>query len=317
MTKETLIEKVRFITIPESHKEMQMYAFKKGDNTPYKVNVDPGLVSEIISIMSYGIQTLLIEKEYNIVNYSTADDRKNRYYEYDLDDIPSNMKSMSEVIGNARYPNCDFGHGGFDGLDHVVMVFSNGEDHVFSIYKAFSSVEKLTKSTKSIFGIMGEDILRGFDGQLLRIGPNFQVVFIPSKYIILDDKFAENSFDLYAVLNNQATKYMNNLTQKNLVLNYRKLNKYKDNISFSRKLVKVLSTSKLLNEDIPKEDVLGFIDQDEKLRDILKIKEKEGEKYIEISNKANAKAFLELLNDEFVYSQLTKQKYQAPDKDER
>ena len=102
-----------------------------------------------------------------------------------------------------------------------------------------------------------------------------------------------------------------------MVLNYRKLNKYKDNISFSRKLVKVLSTSKLLNEDIPKEDVLGFIDQDEKLRDILKIKEKEGEKYIEISNKANAKAFLELLNDEFVYSQLTKQKYQAPDKDER
>ena len=317
MTKESLIEKVRFITIPESHIEMQMYAFKKGCNTPYKINVDPGLISEIISIMSYGIQTLLIGKEYNIVNYSTADERKNRYYEYDLVDIPANMKSMSEVIGNAHYTNYDFSHDGFEGLDHLVMVFSDGGERFFSIYKAFSSVEKLTKSTKSIFGIMGEDILRSFDGQLLRIGPNFQVVFIPNNYIILDDKFAESSFDLHAVLNNQANKYMGSLKSKNLVLDYKKLNKYKDNLSFSRKLVKVLSTSKILNGDIPKEDILDFIDKDEKLRDVLKIKEKDGEKYIEISNKANAKAFLELLNDEFVYSQLTKQKYQAPDKDER
>ena len=164
---------------------------------------------------------------------------------------------------------------------------------------------------------MGEDILRSFDGQLLRIGPNFQVVFFSNKYIILDDKFAESSFDLHAVLNNQANKYMGCLKSKNLVLDYKKLNKYKDNLSFSRKLVKVLSTSKILNGDIPKEDVLDFIDKDEKLRDILKIKEKDGDRYIEISNKSNAKAFLELLNDEFVYSQLTKQKYQAPDKDER
>lgn len=317
MTKETLIEKVRFITIPDSHKEMQMYAFKKADTTPYKVNVDPDLINEIICIVSHGIQTLLIGKEYSIVNYSTADERKNRYYEYDLEAIPTNLKSMSEVIGNAHYANYDFGHDGFEGLDHLIMVFSDGGEHVFSIYKAFSAVEKLTKSTKSIFGIMGENILKSFDGQLLRIGPNFQVVFFSNKYIILDDKFAESSFDLHAVLNNQANQYMSCLKSKNLVLDYKKLNKYKDNLSFSRKLVKVLSTSKILNGDIPKEDVLDFIDKDEKLRDILKIKEKDGDRYIEISNKSNAKAFLELLNDEFVYSQLTKQKYQASDKDER
>ena len=317
MTRETLIEKVRFITNSESPKEMQMYAFKKGDNTPYKINVEPELINEIIPVMAYGVQTLLTGKEYSIVNYSTADERKNRYYEYDMVDIPANMKAMSEIIGNAHYANYDFNHDGFEELDHLVMVFSDGGGHVFSIYKAFSPVEKLTKSTKSIFGIMGEDVLKSFDGKLLRIGPNFQVIFVPNKYIILDDKFAESTFDLHAILNNQATKCMNSLRNKNLILDYKKLNKYKNNLSFSRKLVKVLSTSKILNGDIPKDDVLNFINNDEKLRNVLIIKEKEGEKYIEISNKSNAKAFLELLNDEFVYSQLTKQKYQAPDKDER
>ncbi len=317
MTQETLVNKVNFILSEETHIEMQMYAFRKECNNPYKINVNPELINEIISIMAYGVNTLLINKNYRIVNYSTSDERKNCYYEYDLDDIPANMRTMAEVIGNAHYANYDFSHNGFEELDHLVMVISDGNGHVFSIYKAFSTVEKLTKSTKSIFGIMGQDVLESFNGKLLRIGPNFQVIYVSDKYILLDDKFAESTFDLHAVLNNQATRCMNRLKDKNLVLDYKKLYKYKENLSFSRKLVKVLSTSKILNGDIPKEDVFDFINNDEKLRNILIIKEKEGEKYIEISNKSNAKAFLELLNDEFVYSQLTKQKYQAPDKDER
>jgi hypothetical protein len=79
----------------------------------------------------------------------------------------------------------------------------------------------------------------------------------------------------------------------------------------------VLSTSKLLNNNVTKEDIFDFIAKDEKLSKVLRIKEKDGEKFIEITNKNNAKVFLELLNDEFVYSQLTNQKYQAANKDER
>ena len=317
MTREELIEKVRFTTTHEPHIEMQLYGFKKGNNTPHKVNVDPSLINEIIPVISYGIQTLLVEKEYIIVNYSTADERKGRYYLYDLDDVPVNLKRMSEVIGNAHYQNFDFSDDGFNELDHFVIVLSDKNGLVFSLYKSFSSVEKLTKSTKSVFGIMGDDILKSFDGRLLRIGPNFQVIFIADKYIILDDKFAESTFDLHAVLNNQASKYINSLEEKKLILDFNKLNKYKDRISFSRKLVKVLSTSKLLNNNVTKEDIFDFIAKDEKLSKVLRIKEKDGEKFIEITNKNNAKVFLELLNDEFVYSQLTNQKYQAANKDER
>ena len=317
MTKDNLIEKVRFIIDEESSKEMQMYGFKKGDNTPYKINVDTSLINEIISVLTNGIQNLLIDKEYVIVNYSTADERKKRYYEYDLTEIPDALKSMSDVIGNAHYSNYDFGHKGFDLLDHLIIVFSDGNGHPFSIYKSLSTVEKLTKTIKSVFGIMGKDILKSFDGQLLRIGPNFQIVYAGGKYILLDDKFAESVFDLHAILNNQTTKNMNNLKSKKLVYDYKKLEKYKENIAFSRKLVKVLSTSKIINGSIPKDKVLDFINNDDKLRDVFKIKENGDEKYIDITNKANAKAFLELLNDEFVYSQLTDQKYQASDKDER
>jgi len=319
MKKETLIEKVSFITNPDSSKEMQMYGFKKGDNTPYKINVDTSLREGIISVISYGIKTLLIdnEKEYEIVDYSTADERKNRYYEYDLPDIPDNLKSMSDVIGDAHCDNYDFSHDGFGKLDHFIIVFSDGNGHPFSVYKSLSTIEKLTKSKKSILGIMGKDFLEGFEGQLLRIGPSFQVVFASGKYILLDDKFAETTFGLLKILKNQATKNMNNLKSKDLVYDYKKLEKYMDNIAFSRKLVKVLSKSKIINESVSKVDILNFISNDDKLKEILKTKERSGDKYIEITNKTNAQAFLDLLNDEFVFSQLTKQKYQAIDKEER
>lgn len=317
MTKDDLIDKVKFITDEESTKEIQLYGFKQGDDTPYKINLDKCLVQELISVFSSGIKQLLIDKEFVIVNYSTADERKQRYYEYDLGEIPDALGAMSSVIGNAHYSNYDFNHKGFDLLDHIIVVFSDYNGHPFSIYKSVSHVEKITKTIKSVLGIMGNDILTSFNQQLLRIGPNFQVVYAGGKYILLDDKFAESTFALHDILNNQASKCMNKLKAKDLLLDYKKLETYKDNISFSRKLVKVLSRSKLINESISKTDILDFIKNDQKLREIIKIKDKQGEQYIAITNKSNAKAFLELLNDEFLFSQLTKQKYQAPDKEER
>ena len=56
---------------------------------------------------------------------------------------------------------------------------------------------------------------------------------------------------------------------------------------------------------------------DEELRNELKIAEVNGERFIDISSQKSAKRFLDLLNDEFLHSELTGLEYQAVDKDER
>ena len=314
MTKDKIYKKLQFLYEKDSHKEMQMFGFKKNDPQPYEINIDNCLEQEIIAVMSDGLKESLIDKDYQIVDYSLADERKGRYYRYDVPEIPDAFKAMSDVIGKSDAPKYDFSNDGVGAIDHFIMVFSDSI-HPFSIYKSVSNVEKVMKSKKSLLAIMGKDILKSYDKPLLRIGSGFQVIFFPTdEYIILDEKFAENSFGLHQILKNQATKLIKTLDDKKLLPDVKKIEKYNENVAFSRKLVKVLSTSKVL-QDVEKDKIMDFVKDDPKLKSVLRIVNHKGSKYFEMNNKRSAMVFLDLLNDEFVYSELTGQKYQAPAKD--
>lgn len=314
MTKDKIMKKLQFLYEADSHKEMQMFGFKKNNSQPYKINIDGSLEQEIIAVMAEGLKESLIDSDYQIVDYSKADERKGRYYRYDVQEIPDAFKAMADVIGKSDAKKYDFSNDGVGAIDHFIMVISDG-DKPFSIYKSFSNVEKIMKSKKSTLALMSKEILKSYDKPLLRIGSSFQVIFFPkNEYIILDDKFAENSFGLHQILKNQATKLIKALDDKKLLPNIKKIEKYNEKISFSRKLVKVLSTSKVL-QDIEKDKILDFVKNDPKLKDELRIIKQKGNEYFEVKNTQSAKALLDLLNDEFVYSELTKQRYQAPAKD--
>lgn len=314
MTKDKINNKLLFLYEKNSHKEVQMFGFKKNNPQPYEINIHEDLEPEIISVMAEGFKDSLIDKDYQVVDYSNADERKGLYYRYNLSEIPAAFKAMADVIGKSDAPKYDFTNDGVGAIDHFIMVFSDGSNP-FSIYKPVSNVEKVMKSKKSLLAVMGNDILESYNKPLLRIGPSFQVIFFPkNEYIILDDKFAENTFGLHQILKNQASKLIEALDDKKLLPDITKIEKYNENVAFSRKLVKVLSTSKVLR-DVEKKKIIEFVEEDEKLKSVLRIINHKGSKYFEINNKRSAMAFLDLLNDEFLHSQLTGQKYQAPAKD--
>lgn len=314
MTKDNIIKILQFLYEKDSHKEVQMFGFKKNDPQPYEINIHKDLEPDIIAVMAEGLKESLIDNDYQIVDYSKADERKGRYYRYDVPELPDAFKAMADVIGKSDAPKYDFSNDGVGAIDHFIMVFSDGSNP-FSIYKSVSNVEKVMKSKKSILAIMGKDILKSYDKPLLRIGSGFQVIFFPKdEYIILDDKFAENTFGLHQILKNQATKLISVLDDKELLSDVKRIERFSETVSFSRKLVKVLSTSKVL-EHVDKADIMDFVKNNSKLKSKLKIIQHKGVKYFEINNKQSAMALLDLLNDEFVYSELTKQKYQAPVKD--
>ena len=53
------------------------------------------------------------------------------------------------------------------------------------------------------------------------------------------------------------------------------------------------------------------------MKDVFKIVQVENEDFIDINSQLTARRFLDLLNDEFLVSTLTKQKYHALDKQQR
>lgn len=319
MTKDTLLRKVGFVLQPDSHKELQMFGFQKGDNTPWKLNVDPNFEGEIIKVMTAGVKTLLEEANYQIVDYSTADERKDRYYRYDLPDVPEGLQPLPAVIGNAGIANYDMNAHQLTDLDHLIIVLSDGGEHKFSIYKQLLTVEKITKSAKSLLARVNLDNPRIVEEtkSLLRIGPSFQAVWVDDTYIVLSDRFLETNFKMLDILKNEAKTHIGEIKKSGLLLNVKKLETYANNTAFSRKLVKVLKTSLIIKNGISRADVIDFIEKDDELKASLPFEEKDGEKYICIKKKDEALAFLDLLNDEYLYSELTKQKYKAPDKDKR
>lgn len=319
MNKETLLSKVGFVLQSDSPKEMQVFGFLKGDNTPWKLNIDHIFEEEIIKVMASGVKSLLQDADYQIVDFSTADERKGRYYKYDLASIPDGFLPLSKVVGNAGIGAYDMNAHQITELDHLIIVMSDGGEHKFSLYKQLSSVEKITKSANSLLARVGLDNPRLVEETkpLLRIGPNFQVIWVDNTYIVLSDKFLESNFKLLEILKNEAKKHVKAIKDSKLLLDVNKLEKYTNNATFSRKLVKVLKDSLIIKNKIPKDEVIDFIEKDDELKASLPTEEKDGAKYICIKKRGEALAFLDLLNDEFVYSELTKQKYKAPDKDMR
>lgn len=326
MTKEELINKVDFILDEEGLKELLLFCFVAGDDNAYKINISGELETELIKVVEYGIQSMIVDKEYEIVDFSTADERRNKYYLYDLDDVPERMRQMSYVIGNHYVPVFDLQHKSIEEINTLIILLSDRNGSTFTLYKSLSPVEKVVKSTKSILAKIGvgEDSLIEESKPILRIGPHFQLIYLSDaeyenggKYVFLDSSSMEGQFKLNQVLNNEATTNMIVLENTHIVKDTIKIKQYIEKPAFCRKLVKVLRNSKVIKEGIPKETIFQFINNDDELREVLTVSEFEGEQYIDINSQKSAQRLLDLLNDEFVYSSLTNQKYQAVDKDER
>lgn len=317
MTKETLISKVNFLLDPDSPKELQLFGLKKNDDTPYKINVDRDFTPSIIKVFGEGVKLLICDSDYTIVDYSTADERKGRYYRYDLPDKPQRMKVMADVIGNANVTDYDFANDKVEGLAYLIAVFSNGTDKTFVIYKQLSTVEKVSRTSKTILGMWGDDVLKEAHDTYLRITPPFQMLYLGGEYYMLNERVVESDFQMHDVLKRQAGRLVKKLKDKQLILETKKLDKYKDNPAFCRKLVKVLNDSVVLKDGFDRQQVFDFIDRDAELKQIINTKQKDGVTYVDIVNKQTANAFLEILNDEFVKSEMSDLRYKAPDKDNR
>jgi len=322
MNKDELINRVHF-ALEDGHKELQLYGFVVEDDNPYHISISEALETELISVISTGIQSLIVDKSYEIVNFSTADERKERYYQYDLDEKPERMLCMSSVIGNHGVQEFDLNPQSITTLNTLILAISDGLGHTFTVYKVLSSVEKVAKSSKSLLARIGigNNVLDEEQQPLLKIGPKFQIIYTEENgvgtYIFLESSVIESKFDLNQILDNQAARDIGVIQRTNLLSDVTKLQQYAKKAAFSKKLVGVIKASKVIKDNVTKNRILWFIENDDELKDKLTITEKDGDRFIEIKNIASAKSFLDLLNDEYVYSVLTEQKYQAVDKDER
>lgn len=309
MNKEELDQALDFINNPDGSLNIVLYTcMSNSDLKLLDVKYDD--LPPIKDLFINSIKEHIIEKaDYTVIPLSTADERVNCFYQYDLE-LPAELENLRSVIGNDLIENLSLNEYSFADIDSLIVLISDNS-HTLSLYKKISPVEVIGRRGY----ILHESNSRfeRFDKQLLRISNNFQVIQVAGEIFILDLKSIEKSFGFHDVIRREATLGVDAIRSKGLVCNIEVLEELIDNVSFARKLTKIARSSPVLQNNIPNIDVINFSRQHPALRNKMRYTTDNAQ--FMLDTKTSKQLFVKLLNDDFLTSELTRLYYDSLAKD--
>lgn len=309
MNKTELNESLQFLIADDASLEVVVYAKLKNIEQPKKLDIKADDLPEISTMFVNAIKFQIVEKtEHTVLPLSTADERGNCFYQYDLD-LPEELINLETVITNDNLETFDFRTNKLEEIDSLIIVLASGDDEV-SIYKNVSPIEVLGRGGY-ILGKANQRLER-FNEQLLRISQRFQVIRVNKEIIILDLNAIEKSFGFQDVIKREATLSLNAIEEMNIVADINSLREMVDDVSFARKLTKVAKSSPVLKLNIPNNDIISFSKKHPATRNMNYSK---NDIKFELSTKVSKNLFLKLLNDDLLTSELTKLFYASLAKD--
>ncbi|MEZ2727399.1 anti-phage protein KwaB [Pseudomonas putida] len=257
-------------------------------------------------------KNILLNDDLSLIELSSADDRRETIYHYDLPDIPSELQQLRSIITADDFEEFSFANDRLSNLEGILILLGNAE-HQMALYKYQYPVSLLRKDTGfSLTRSRGTNRFKKLDEDVLKINAKFEFFKIDGQYYILDLKTLERFFGFHDAIKNIATQGIENIRQANIVENLQVFSERLDDISFSRKLVRAASSSPVLNL-IPNADVINFANTHPALRGRFRFTA-DGERF-NLRTKKSQSLFLKLLNDDFLQSELTKRYYDSLAKD--
>lgn len=309
MNKEELNQSLGFLNNPTGELQAIVYALFEG-HVVKKLDIKSDDLPPILQMFVDSVNNNVIDKEeFSLIPLSTADERGNCYYEYDLD-VPDDLEILESVIGNDALEIFNFNGDAFANIKALVVVIAD-EVKELSIYKKISPVEVLGRGGYILW--KSNQRLERFDKQLLRISPSFQVLRISGTIIILNLDSIEKSFGFYDVITREATIGLKAIQKIGIVSNIEVLEELVHNVSFARKLTKIARSSPVIRQNIPNVSIIAFSRTHPAVKNKMRYT-LDGTKFT-LDTNVSKNLFVKLLNDDFLTSELTKLYYDSLAKD--
>ena len=315
MTKEELKNKVGFIADDQVGKTIQMYVTT--DSTGLQLfNIVDGDLVDLLKMFTASVKQLIIDKaEYEVEAYSTSLKRVDVIHEYDLTgNLTDEMSRMIDVEG-ILVPECfDKSQTRIEKINAIYIVIkSNDNQNSLTLYKAVSNVDKTYAS--STFFIFGKQD-RVFERQkenMLKVTPAFHMMQVDGTIFLVDLDRLEKPLHLDAVLERETTRDVGKLSG-DLVINNNHLLKICKKPSVCKKLRHALQFSKVVKKiedgSLTGPIIINFV----KTKTNLIFHYNRGNTKFEIKNDAEAMRFVKLMDDDYLLSELTGEKYDSLDK---
>lgn len=307
ITRDQIIESLAFLS-DDSQKIIVVYGLRE-DMSVLKLDIHRDHLSALLDMMRDSVRERMIEKEYEVKSYRTADERKS-YYEYDMDEEPDEIRLLREIPGNDDIPKFSFNDNTISELNSLILVITNGE-HTISVYKDISGVEKIYTRRRYIIKKSGQQFVRETE-DMLSISASFHMIRISGSTVLTELDLLEKRNGFKNIIVNQASRDAQRVNNKQIVSNFDYFKAaIEGDISLSKKLIKALSESPVLNIDNAR--IITFAKTNRRLRD--KLDYTADDTQIQLKNKKQIPWFLKLLNDDFLRSQLSDEDYESGNKD--
>ncbi len=310
MTKEELNQALQFINNPQGELQIILYTLFKNGGDIKKIDIRVDDLPQIREIFIQGIKSYVVEKDDHVVlPLSTADERVNCFYTYDLE-LPDELTYLESVIGNDDLDNFNFQDDQLSEIDALIVILADN-DFEISLFKKLTPVEVVGRGGYMLW--KSNERFERFDEQLLRITPRFQVIRVNNEVVIIDLNTIEKSLGFHDVITREASASLDVIRQMEIVSNIESLEELVTDVSFARKLTRVAKNSPVIQNNIPNTDIIAFSKRYPITRN--KMRYNEDESQFNLDTRVSKDLFIKILNDDLLTSELTRLYYDSLAKD--
>lgn len=296
---------------------LKMYFHLKQDETVKLANISDGdsensatvqLLNEFRSVIEYKLRDL---SDNSILGLSSADERINAVYKYDLEEKPELLIKM----GEAQNANDDdlstftYRTDNFSNIKGIIIVVGTAEDSVV-LYKQNYPISLLRRDKYSFAPALNHrSRLDKVDRDILKIDINFHFMLYNKEYYIFDLSKLEKMTGFDQLIKKEAEKGLIMIEKSGLLYDITPLKDELDDLTFARKLTRLHSDSRVLGT-VENNQIIDFVRNSPHFRG-KPIKITDNNEQLIVDTKVSKNALIKLLNDDYLYSELTKSRYES------
>lgn len=289
-----------------------LYALMKDTESPgpFKLDIEADAEAGLKALFMQSLQDEIFSKdELSVLALSSADERVNAIYLYDLD-IPDELASLETVIAQDDLPVLDLNKANLSSIRALLIEIGNDARQMV-LYKTMASVNIFGRS--SFFLRKHESRLEKMNDEFLRVSAGFQLMRVNGNLLVLNLEALERNFGFHEVIKREAALGINAIVSAELVTNPDVLRELLDDVKYARRLTKVAKASPVLKAGISSASIVQFCKTFPKLARRIRFNE-ENNKVI-LDTKVSKDLFIRVLMDDYLTSELTKFHYASVAKD--
>ncbi|GAB2698571.1 hypothetical protein GCM10027037_23570 [Mucilaginibacter koreensis] len=256
------------------------------------------------------VREMLVEnEELHLMPLSEADERRNAFYSYDLEQPIDSLNVMKEVLQNNILEQFRFDHDNLANLEGFIIVIGD-EAHRVVLYKKNYPVNILQRDRFLLVPISNTRFVPAAQDAIV-LDKKFDFMLVEDELFVIKLSTLKRSFGYEAAIMGQAQQTIAIIQNIALLADIQPLLDLATQLTNAKKLVKVRRSPVLR---VPTANGINFIRNHPKLTGRIHFNADETQ--ISLDTGVSKRLFLKLLNDDYLFSQLTELQYDTIAKDE-